>query len=84
MPTNSPGYRSKDWNANYKKYQGTREALDKRNNRNKARRQVGLKVWDAREVDHKDSNANNNSRSNLRPLSRITNRRRWAMKANWK
>lgn len=85
MPTNSPWYRNRRWpdgKTNYEKYQWNRSALDQRNNRNKARRKLWLKVGDPREVDHKDSNALNNGRSNLRAISRVTNRRRGAMKAN--
>jgi len=84
MPTNRPGYWSENGGERYKKYHGSRSALDKRNNRNKARRKLGIKDWDPREVDHKDSNALNNSRSNLRAVNRTFNRRRGAMKANGK
>jgi len=56
MATNSKEYNKK----NYEKYWGNRPALDARNNRNKARRKLGIKVGDPREVDHKDSNAMNN------------------------
>ncbi len=80
MATNSKEYNKK----NYEKYWGNRPALDARNNRNKARRKLGIKVGDPREVDHKDSNAMNNWAWNLRAINRTTNRRRGAMKANGK
>lgn len=41
--------------------------------RNAARRKSGLKVGDTRQVDHKDSNPRNNSKSNLRVVSAKTN-----------
>lgn len=44
-----------------------------RNSRNKARRKAGLKVGDPRQVDHKDSNPRNNSKSNLKPISAKAN-----------
>lgn len=80
MATNSKEYNKK----NYAKYWGNRSALDARNNRNKARRKLWLKVGDSREVDHKDSNAMNNWSGNLRAVNRTLNRRRGAMKANGK
>lgn len=55
---------------NYKKeyeWQGTPEQIKRRSNRNKARRK--LKAPRGMEVEHKDGNANNNSRSNLKLVS---------------
>lgn len=46
---------------------------DDRVSRNAARRKAGLKVGDSRQVDHKDSNPRNNSKSNLRVVSAKTN-----------
>lgn len=37
-----------------------------------------------KEIDHIDNNPFNNSPSNLRVVSRTINRRKGAMKANWK
>lgn len=80
MANNSKEYNKK----NYKKYRWNRKALNERNNRNKARRAKWLKVWDDREVDHKNSNALDNNMSNLQVINRKKNRMKWAMKANRK
>ena len=45
-----------------------------RSNRNKARRILGLETGDPREAHHIDGNPNNNARSNLRAVSKKTNR----------
>lgn len=54
----------------------TRAGKDARNEANKARRKVGLKVGDSREVDHKlaISKGGSNRSGNLRIVSRKTNR----------
>lgn len=48
--------------------------------RNKARRKVGLKKGDPREVDHKKplSKGGGNGKKNLRAVSRSANRRKGA------
>lgn len=48
----------RDYAKEYREYQGKPEQIKARSERNKARRMMGLKVGDPREVDHK------------RPLSR--------------
>ena len=78
MWTNSKEYNRK----NYKKYWWNPEAIKDRSDRNKARRKAWLNVWDSREVDHKNGNPNDNSKWNLRVISRNTNRKLWAEKAN--
>ena len=54
----------------YKEYDSTRKRVKARVNRNKARRKMkkaGLaKVGDGKDVDHKDGNTKNSSRSNLK------------------
>ena len=45
-----------------------------RSNRNKARRILGLENGDPREAHHIDGNPNNNARSNLKSVSKKTNR----------
>jgi hypothetical protein len=54
----------------------TRAAKNARNNNNKARRKLKIPTGDSREVDHKDGNPMNNSSSNLRAVSRKTNRKK--------
>lgn len=69
---------ARNYRKEYDEYHGTRKQKDARNNRNKARRKMGLKKGDSREVDHKDGDPNNNSKSNLRAVSLKTNRSKGA------
>lgn len=70
----------RNYKEEYRKYHGSPEAIRQRSNRNKARRKLGLKKGDKREVDHKRSikNGGTNARSNLRAISRKANRRKGA------
>lgn len=77
MATNSKEYNKK----NYSKYWGNDSAIKDRTARNAARRKKWLKVWDPREVDHKNWVDGWNWESNLRVISRETNRKLWAEKA---
>lgn len=57
----------RDYKKEYAAYHGKPEQIKRRANRNKARRV--LKAPKGLEVEHKDGNANNNSRSNLKLVS---------------
>lgn len=67
---------ARDYAKEYRDYQGRPEQIANRSDRNQARRKLGLKVGDPREADHKTSikNGGSNSSSNLRAVSRHTNR----------
>ena len=71
-------YGKRNYRKEYDEYHGTREQKDNRNDRNKARRKVGLKAGDPREVDHKKpmSKGGSNGRGNLRAISRTQNRKK--------
>ena len=62
----------------YQNYQGTDAQKKRRAMRNKARRLMiksgRARKGDGKDVHHKDSNPNNNARSNLRILSKSMNR----------
>lgn len=70
--------KKRDYKKEYADFHGTRKAKDARNNANKARRLLGLPPGDPREVDHKkpQSGGGGNHKSNLRIVSRSTNRRK--------
>jgi len=60
---------SRNYRKEYDNYDGTQEQIDKRNNRNKARRKMinagKIRKNQKVHVHHKDGNPNNNSMSNL-------------------
>lgn len=68
----------RDYKKEYRTYQGTKEQIRRRSSRNKARRRLekdGLvRKGDGKDVDHKDGNPLNNSRSNIRVMSASRNR----------
>lgn len=68
--------RKRDYKKEYQNYHSKPEQRKNRSLRNQARRKMGLKVGDPREVDHKKplSKGGSNSKSNLRVVSRKTNR----------
>ena len=70
-------YFAANGHANYKKYSGTHKAILDRAKRNAARRKMGVKVGDTREVDHVGGMDAGNGRGNLRIISRSLNRKLW-------
>lgn len=72
--------KKRDYDKEYRTYQGTPEQLKNQSLRHKARRKLekeGLvKKGDGKEVDHKDGNPRNGARSNLQVLSRTANRKK--------
>lgn len=70
--------KKRDYKKEYREYHSKPEQRKKRAMRNKARRIMGLKVGDKREVDHKKplSKGGSNSKKNLRVVSRTTNRKK--------
>lgn len=69
---------TRDYKSEYANYQGTEEQKKRRAKRNAARRKLQkegkVHKGDGKDVDHKDSNPNNNSRSNLRVQTKHANR----------
>jgi len=68
----------RDYDKEYREHGGTEEQKKRRAARNKARRFMErngkVHKGDGKEVDHKDYNPENNSPSNLRVVSKETNR----------
>jgi hypothetical protein len=63
--------------SDYAKFQSSSDQKKKRAKRNKNRREFEregkVRKGDGKAIDHKDSNPNNNSKSNLRVVSRSEN-----------
>jgi len=72
--------KKRDYKKEYKDYHGTAEQIARRSSRNKARRK--LKAPKGLEVEHKDGNARNNSRSNLSLVSKTFQRIQGGKKSN--
>ena len=76
MPS-SPGYK-RDYQKEYSNYQGKPDQKKKRASRGRARyslmKKGKVRIGDGKDVDHKDTNANNNNSSNLRVQSPSQNR----------
>ena len=66
----------RDYDEEYERDHSSPEQIEDRSKRNQARREVGLKRGDPREVDHKKplSKGGSNKKSNLRVTSRKENR----------
>jgi hypothetical protein len=69
----------RDYKQEYAQYHGKPEQVGNRSLRNQARRKLGLKKGDPREVDHKTplSKGGSNSKNNLRSVSFKTNREKF-------
>ena len=67
---------SRDYAKEYREYHGKPKQRKQRSMRVLARRKMGLKVGDKREVDHKVPlhRGGSNAKTNLRVVSRKTNR----------
>jgi 5-methylcytosine-specific restriction endonuclease McrA len=72
--------KKRDYRKEYDEYHSKPEQVKNRQKRNEARRLLGLKKGDKREVDHKVplSKGGSNSKKNLRAVSRTTNRKKHA------
>lgn len=70
--------KKRDYKKEYRDYHSKPEQRNNRSKRNQARKKMGLKVGDKREVDHKVplSKGGSNRKNNLRAVSRTTNRKK--------
>lgn len=68
----------RNYRAEYDNYHAKPEQKKRRASRNKARRKLiasgAVRKGDGKDIDHKDGNPRNNSRSNLRVQSKSSNR----------
>lgn len=73
----------RNYEREYSQYHSKPQRIQERSQRNKARRKLGLKKGDPREVDHKNpiSNGGTNRMSNLRTTSLIENRKKFTKTA---
>ena len=75
-----PKRRNRDYEKEYRDFHGKPEQRKRRSERTMARRKAikagRVKKGDGKELDHKDFNPANNSPSNVRVVSRSTNRKR--------
>ena len=72
--------KERDYKKEYRDFHGKPEQIKNRAKRNAARSKMGLKVGDSREVDHVKplSKGGGNNKSNLKVVSRTTNRKKGA------
>lgn len=72
--------KARDYDKEYRDYHAKPEQRKRRSERtmarNKAIKEGRVKKGDGKEIDHKDFNPANNSKSNQRIVSRSTNRKR--------
>ena len=70
--------KKRDYKKEYKDYHSKPEQKKNRAKRNKARKDMGLKKGDGKEVDHKKplSKGGSNGKKNLRVVKRSTNRKK--------
>lgn len=70
--------KKRNYRKEYDEYHGKPEQVKNRGKRNGGRAKLGLKVGDPREADHKVSlkKGGSNNKSNLRAVSRTTNRKK--------
>ena len=68
----------RNWKREYRLYHGLPQKRKETRARQVARKKMGLKPGDPREVDHKKmiKHGGSNGKANLRVVSRATNRRR--------
>jgi len=68
----------RNYRQEYDRYQGKPEQIKRRSNRNKARRKLAKKgrvrLGDGMDVDHKNTNPNDNSDKNLSVKTKSSNR----------
>lgn len=68
----------RDYDSDYSKFQSSDKDKKERAKRNKNRREAiregRVHKGDSNDIDHKDGNPNNNSKKNLRVISRSKNR----------
>ena len=68
----------RNYKKEYREYHSKAVQRKRRSMRNQARRQLGLRKGDGKEVDHRKplSKGGGNGKGNLRSVSRTTNRRK--------
>ena len=68
----------RDYDDEYKKFQSSKKSKKDRAHRNKVRRKATregrVEKHDGKDIDHIDGNPRNNSKKNLRVVSKSTNR----------
>ncbi len=62
----------RNYKKEYRNYHGKPSQIKRRSNRNKARRKISCPK--GKDVGHKDGNPNNNARSNLKCVTKRSNR----------